>query len=201
MAPRNQITGLEYIVVKIAQVDITNRIAHCTDKTGAPIQVVFRLAAGGILHVPAPDEKWSAKKLGHTWHLAEKQDTLPEHQWVVDNMQPGDTRISGETLHVLSEGFEFNGQPIGATTYSVFTADGSLTSFALAATPVDIHTIQAFIGGVLIDPRTIRLSGATVSFLTAPAAGTLVIYYQRSGFVFRDARVVRGHSVISGVEA
>lgn len=187
------------IVIDIDDVDIPNRTVTGHDKTNVLIQASFREAPGAALRIPTQGEKWTVQRIGYQWRLGQRLDSPDEHTTLTDSMAPGDSRISaGGTLHVVGEAINYNGQPVGATTWNVFDADGVATVFALDVEAVHPQTVQAFANGLLIDPRMFTVAGDTVTFLTAPPSGTLVFYFQRSGFVYEDAAVVSGKAVIVG---
>lgn len=190
------------IVVTIEEIDVPTRTVHARDKTNAMIQASFHQAPGASLRIPSQGELWTCERVGFQWRLDQRIDTVDEHTYANESMQAGDTRLAADgTLHVIGDAIVYNGQPFGATTYSVFTPDGVATVFTLGIAPVSKHTVQAFENGLLLDPRSYVLSGAKLTFYAAPAAGTLVIYYQRSGFVFEDAAVVVGKAQISAAES
>lgn len=187
----------QQITVTIDEIDVATRTVHAHDKTNATIQASFREAPGATLRIPSQGELWTCQRIGFQWHLNQRIDTVDELAYTNDSMSPGDARLAAAgTLHVLGEGISFNGQPIGATTYSVFTADGTNTVFTLGIEPVHPHSVQVFENGLLIDPRAFTVVGANVNFFTPPAAGTLIIYYQRSGFVYEDTAVATGKAVL-----
>lgn len=198
MALSNRAAQQEYIVVKIEQVDLANRIAHVRDKTNSPLLVSFREAPGGILHVPAQDQKWTAKRLGATWHLEAKLDSLSDARWAADNMQSGDTRITSDgTVHVLTEGMEINQRAFGATVRDFFySASAGFTSVTLSGTPVSADTVQVHLNGQFVPHTVWTLSGRTITFNTTMAAGNLTVHYQTMLTYMDDAGTVIGRTVI-----
>lgn len=189
------------ITVTIDEVDISTRTVHAHDKTNAPIQASFRTAPGAAMRIPAQGDLWTAQRIGFQWYLGERIDTVAEHAYANDSMGSGDTRLASDgTLHVLSDSIIFNGQPIGATTYEVFTADGISNTYNLEIAPVSAHSVQAFVNGLLVDPRGITVTGSTLTFLIPPPAGFFVVYYERWGYVYSDAAVVSGKGAVSSVE-
>lgn len=202
MATANRMQQQELIVVKIDQVDLANRQAHVTDKTDSPFIVSFRSTPGGIFHVPAQGEKWTAKRLGATWHLDQRLDSLDEHTWAVANMGAGDTRISSAgTLHLRTDVVEINDRSFGATVTDYFySASLGFTSVTLGGTPVSAETVQVFLNGVLVPLRIWTLSGRTLTFSTTMGAGDLTIYYQTMLHQMDDAATVVGRAIISAAE-
>ncbi|MBU6232351.1 hypothetical protein KGP36_06990 [Patescibacteria group bacterium] len=87
-----------YAIVKIDEVDLSNRLAHCKDKTNSNFQCSFRTTGAGTFYVPNQGEKWLAKKIGNIWYLEAKLDTTDQHTWITANMVPGDVRIDGNHL-------------------------------------------------------------------------------------------------------
>lgn len=83
-----------YIVVRIDEVDTTNRIAHCVDKTNSTIQVSFRSTGAGTFAIPNQGERWLIRKIGSIWYLDHRLDSTDNHTTVTKFMQPGDTRVS-----------------------------------------------------------------------------------------------------------
>lgn len=187
------------IVIDIDDVDLANRTVTGHDKTNVLIQASFREAPGAALRIPVQGEKWTVQRIGYQWRLGQRLDSPDEHATLTEQMTPGDSRLAADgTMHIASDAIVYNNQPVGATTWNVFDADGIATSFTLDIAPVHPQTVQAFMNGLLIDPRIYTVVDAVVTFLTAPATGTLVVYFQRSGYVYEDAAVVFGKAVISG---
>lgn len=57
--------------------------------------------------------------------------------------------------------------------------DGSTTAFALSNTPASLASVEVFVDGVrLLPTEEYTLSGATVTFVTAPAVGTDNIFFR-----------------------
>lgn len=166
------------IVVRIDEIDVVNRVCHARDKTNVLIQVSFRDAPGGVLQIPAQNERWTVTRIGHgPWYLDKKLDSHDDHTWVEENMHPGDTRLSTDnTLFIEAEAIQINGIPFGYMTYASFTTDGTTESYTLPETPVQMP--MAFINGLLINPSTFVINGSSLIFATAPPSGTLVVYYQ-----------------------
>ena len=196
----NKVTQ-EYIVVQIEQVDLDNRQVHVRDKTNAPFMASFRQHPAGILHVPAPGEKWTAKRLGNIWYLDQRLDTLTEHLWMAANMAAGDTKIYGDTLWLEVESIKVNDRNLGPTVRDFFyEASVGFTSVTLSAVPVSVESIQVYLNGVLAEPNIWTFSGRTLTFIPDMAAGHLVVYYQSVAQAYDDASVVVGRAVISGVD-
>lgn len=172
MAGANRTQQQEHIVVKIDQVDLANRQAHVTDKTDSPFVVSFRSAPGGVFHVPTQGEKWTAKRLGATWHLDQRLDSLDEHTWAVANMGDGDTRIEGTRVFV-------NHRPFGPTIVETFLSDpAAFTAVTLAHTPTGAGQVSVYLNGLLAQESLWTLSGKTITFIPAMAAGYVNVEYQ-----------------------
>lgn len=181
MVTRNQITGQTNIIVKIDQVDLDHRIAHAFDKTGAPIQVSWRQSAGGVTRIPNQGEKWTAQKVGFTWYLEDKLDSLDEHSYVQSSMQPGDTRLSADgTIHIKADAAHINGRGIAPVVHDTFNETSSFTSIVLASEVSTPESIMIFVNGLLVSPVhwLIDNDNRTITFATAQAAGEVVVYYQ-----------------------
>lgn len=187
-------------VVLIDDVDLPNRIVHARDKTNVLFQISFRATEAGILRVPEPGEKWTAVRIGWQWYLDKKLTNTPEQTWINENMGVGDSLIDANTLYATVSSFILSGLPLGASVYDALTTDGTTASYTLHRQPVAAETIQAFINGLLIDPRLYSLSGSTITFQDVPHAGTLIVYYQTLSNTLSDAATVKGQAVISGSE-
>lgn len=101
-----------YAVVTVDEVDIVNRLFHAKDKTNSSFQVSFRESAGGFLQVPLLGEKWLIELIGKQWHITGRLDSLEDHQWMVDNMNPGDARIQANKLVIKASEIEIIGTEI-----------------------------------------------------------------------------------------
>jgi hypothetical protein len=174
MALGNRTQQQEAIIVRIDQVDVPNQIAHAFDKTDSPMQVAFRLQAGGIEHIPSQGEKWTAMKLGHTWHLDRMLDSLDEHLWEVANLQPGDTTLTGARIYI-------NHGLFGPTVVETFHSDPTpFTVLALAFAPVGAGQTQVFVNGLLAQESLWTLSDKTITFVPTMGYGYVNVQYQTS---------------------
>lgn len=126
-----------YIIVTVDEVDISNRIVHCKDRTQSNIQCSFRDAPGGIFYIPNQGERWLARKIGNIFYLANKLDTTDDQTFMKANMLPGDARISAGQLFMNIDNFNF------ATTPNVTGSKGSnaaLTSLIAALVELGLIT-------------------------------------------------------------
>ena len=178
-------TGNQQIVVLIQQVDIPNRIAHVTDKTGAPIQVSWRQSPAGALHIPSAGEKWVASRIGGTlggiWNLDSKLDSMDDHQWVKDNMQPGDTRLSAAgTLHMTTNQAMMNGRGIAPTLRDQFDSDTAFTVITLNSLVSTEESIHILLNGLTCSSSlwVFDANDNTITFIPDMASGQMVVYYQ-----------------------
>ena len=195
--------GQEYIVLEIDDVDIATRMAHCFDKMKAPLIASFRESPGGLLRVPAKGERWTAKRQGWVWHLEAKMDTLIDHEFVVDSMNPGDTRVQADgTFHIQMERTEMNGRGIAPTVKDTFYSASGFTSFVLASQPVGPLCIHPVLNGMTLAPELWFVdydndpSGRTSRFYSTMGAGDLIVTYQAWVYANDDAAVVTGRGVI-----
>jgi len=172
-------TPTDRIVIKVEQVDLANRTVHGLDKTKSSIMASIR-DTGAAFRVPSNGELWTVCRYGYVWYLEQRLDDPDDHD-ALQVYQPGDTRLhAGGTLHMQVEAATINDLPVGATVYDAFVADGLEDTFVLSAEPVHDRTLQAFLNGVLQATSLYSVNGTNVSFVSAPSAGTLIIYYQRT---------------------
>lgn len=199
----NQIVGLEFIRIKVSQVDMSLRTVHALDKTGSPIVVNWKAYAGGILHVPNVGETWTAKKLGHQWHLDQLLDTLPQQNAVVAELQPGDTRISTPgQLQLILETATMNGRGIAPTVRDQYwRPNEQYTAVTLSSQPATVDSIMPFLNGLSVAPNLWGWDGELeLTFIHLMAAGELVVWYQSWVPANADDDIVIGRAVISGDE-
>ena len=64
------------------------------------------------------------------------------------------------------------GYPIVANSINTYSGDGSTTAFTLGGTPKSINNTLVHISGVYQNKSTYTLAGTTLTFTSAPAAGT-----------------------------
>lgn len=101
----NSLTGnnsqTRWIVIRVLDVDLPNRIVHGQDKTNAKLQVSMR-DIYGMLQIPNVGDKWSARRGSgsHQWYLEGRLDSQDESNWMFQNMSLGDSRILGGTLYI-----------------------------------------------------------------------------------------------------
>lgn len=168
-----------YVVVTIDDVDIENRLAYVFDKTGGTFIASFRSSAAGILYIPAQGEHWTAIRIGYGWSLDKRLDTPTEHSEVVSSMSPGDVRVgTGGTTMLSTDNLLINSDPLGVAAVDAFDTDGIEDGFLLEYAPVSIASVQVYLAGLLVDPRTYSVVDNAVLFTSPPAAGVLVVYYQ-----------------------
>lgn len=195
--------GQEYVILLIEDVDIATRQAHCLDKTNSPLVASFREAPGGIMHIPAYGERWTAKRQGWVWHLESKLDSVTDHDFVVNSMSAGDTRVQADgTFHIQMERTEMNGRGIAPTVKDVFYSGTGFTDFLLASIPVGPLCIHPVLNGItlatdlwFVDYDT-DSTGRYSRFYNTMGAGTLVVTYQAWAFANDDAGIVIGRGVI-----
>lgn len=190
------------IVVRIDEIDVTNRVCHARDKTNVLIQVSFRDAPGGILQIPAQGERWTVTRIGQgPWYLDKKLDSHDDHEFVKDTMTAGDTRLGGVgTTHIETGKMKMNGRGFGSTVFDDHYSASAWTTVTLASDPVSTHSIQVFLNGLLIAPNGYQVNGRVITFNSAMSTGNLVIFYQVWAYAYDDATTVVGRAIISGVD-
>lgn len=200
MIPSRQIE-LQKIGVTIDDVDLPNRIAHARDKTNVVIQVSFRDSPGGILHIPKQGERWVITRLGHgPWYLDTKLDSQDEHSHVKESMNPGDTRLSADSMHILNNSAYMNNRGLGTTVKDNFYSSSPWTAATLSSDPATQESIHPMLNGILITPDLYKVVGRSITFNHTMAIGSLVITYQVWQSAMDDAATVVGKAVISAAE-
>lgn len=184
-----------YAILRIDEIDLDNRIVHCLDKTGSNVQAFFRDSPGGTFYVPKQGEQWTAKRIGYSWHLENRLDSLDEHQGAAGSLSPGDLRLSAGQLQVTVEQIDLNGHPLGFTVYDSFLSGGTFNQVTLASSPVHKNSIMVFHNGSLLNPSTWTLGARVIRFVSPQSSGDIVVYYQTLASTFIDSSAVigRGH--------
>jgi len=200
---RTATPGQDYIVLEIDDIDISTRMTHCFDKTKAPFIASFRESPGGLLRVPNKGERWTAKRQGWVWHLEAKLDDLVQHEFVMDNMAPGDTRVQSDgTFHIQMERTEMNGRGIAPTVKDTFYNGTGFTTFTLASEPVGPLCVHPVLNGMTVSPElwftdyNADPTGRVINFYSTMGAGSLVVTYQAWIYANDDAAVVVGRGII-----
>lgn len=190
------------IVVRIDEIDVTNRVCHARDKTNVLIQVSFRDAPGGVLQIPAQDERWTVTRIGQgPWYLDKKLDSHDDHEFVKDTMVAGDTRLGGVgTTHIETGKVKMNGRGFGTTVFDDHYSASAWTTVTLASDPVSNGSIQVILNGVIVAPNLYRVSGRVITFNSTMATGNLLISYQVWAYAYDDSDTVVGKAVVSGVD-
>ena len=193
--------GVEYIVVKIDDIDTPNRSVHVLDKTNSRFQASFREAPGGMFYVPQQGELWTAKRLGYQWHLDYKLDHA-EDQEFTSGMSPGDMRVSNNNMYFESTGAWGNGLGWGPTVNDVFYITTPQSVFVLAGVPAGTsgHSIQIWVNGALIDPNSWAVSDRTITIFTPVSTGPVVVQYQTWSRNYFDEGTVRGSGQLTAIE-
>ena len=71
--------------------------------------------------------------------------------------------------------FWSNGSPyVGSTTVNNFTGDGVTTAFTLSLAPTSISNVLISYNGLFINRASYSIAGTTLTFGTAPAAGSAI---------------------------
>lgn len=202
MPPKSKTPGAQkIIIVRIEDVDLTNRLVHAFDKTNGRIQVSFRdIIGGGLLRIPVQNERWIAERVGYVWRLKSRLTSLDEHARILAAVEAGDAIIAAPgVLYIDVAEVRLNNKVLGHTRREMFTGT-SLTTVTLTGTPSNYDSIQPFFNGLLLDPTEWTASGSVISF-TAPHTGTIVIYYESAEAHFEDDGSITSTAVISDTDS
>lgn len=194
-------TDVEYLVMEINDVDMTNRSVFARDKTGALVQVSFR-SQTGMTQIPAQGELWTCVRRGYTWHLENKLDSKDDHS-ILSSMAPGDARLaSAGAMQVQTQSMYVNSRPIGATVLDHFSQSTPFSSVTLTTTPSGTETIQPSLNGVLLSPDlwSYDVNSRVLLFYAPLGYGNLLVRYETWRPLMDDAGTVTGRAVISGTE-
>lgn len=184
-------------IVTIDDIDITKRIAHCTDKHLGRIMCSFRESTP-LQEIPQPGQQWVAERDQRwEWMLTTRWESTAEHtQKAGDptqgipamNAGDGHLRLPG-TLHVRSGAItvasmrnQASPKPMGATYQQRYVGNGGKVSFTLPQRWVHTDTIKFYVAGLLLDPNTLSFdsgitawtSGITATAPTSTLPGTVV---------------------------
>jgi hypothetical protein len=192
---------MQRIVVLVVDVDVPNRTAYGQDKTNVVIQCSWRDAPGGILHIPNAGERWAVTRQGiGQWMLDSKLDSVDQHDFVQSEMQPGDTRVDADTMHMLVTDAFMNGRGIGTTVKDNYYSDTNWATVTLSTDPATPESIHPMLNGILITPDLYDLNGRTLTFHNLMALGSLVITYQVWTRALEDSATVTSRALITGVD-
>ena len=170
-----------YIAGTIDDVDVENRLVWVFDKTKNRIQCTMRESAAGILRIPKQGEQWTLSRQSNfsPWILEKKLDSTTEHEAVIENMTPGDLRVSGSdtSSNVYVDGqLVINGNPpaSGILQHEFFTGT-SFSSITLQKAPGPSPLV--FLDGLLVAPPQWTVTGNILSFDPELLGENLSVYY------------------------
>lgn len=194
--------GMQSIVVRIEDVDMTNRLVHAFDKSKARIQISFRdIPGGGLLRIPDQGERWVAERQGWVWRLTGRLSSAAEQAEVAGLLEAGDSRLySPGILYIDADEVIVNGRPFGTHVHDLFHETSTFTSVTLSGDVANPLSVMPFLNGLFIDPSQWTLTNRTIAFAATMAAGTLVVYYETIAQAYDDPGLVKGVARISGAE-
>ena len=124
----------------------------------------------------------------------------------VYSLNANNTSFSNLTISgtVVSNGFFWsNGSPyVGSITVNNFTGDGTTTAFTLTISPTVINNVLISYNGLLLNRASYSIAGSTLTFGTAPAAGSSieVTVIESAGVGYTASNVsVRAQSMTMGI--
>jgi hypothetical protein len=122
------------------------------------------------------------------------------------SLNANNTSFSNLTISgtVVSNGFFWsNGSPyVGSITVNNFTGDGTTTAFTLSISPTVINNVLISYNGLLLNRSSYSIAGSTLTFGTAPAAGSSieVTVIESAGVGYTASNIsIRAQSMTLGI--
>lgn len=185
------------LMLKIDDVDLPNKSAHCITNQGSKVVATFR-ASSAAFQIPMQGERWRAERVGYQWHLLTRWDE-PTESTLKYSLQPGDVhmRVPGN-LHTDANLIVTPAGPIGAAVRENIHPDGSNTSYVLSGSPVNDETVMIYKNGVYLHPGSDYNSSGPIIFFSATPLTTdkITVHYQRGNGLYRDKSVVTSIAAI-----